>query len=939
MLEGDLHLAVSVALQRAVSSNTDFTLPNVSILVGDETQRVDVVVQCLADDKTHSKHYHVSLLPLNPSSALQHSHAEPVTFLRDEQNARTLQNYIADLESELQITKENLQTTVEELQTSNEELQATNEELLASNEELQSTNEELHSVNEELYTVNAEFERKNNELEGLNREHQNLLDSLEVGVVFLDEHLVIRKFNAASAYSFKLLPQDIDRPIDHLAYQLTDQSRMLNDVRQVLETGRMAEQEVQSQDGAWLLQRMVPYRGKKRNIKGVLLTFTDISDIKMAELVVKKNAADYKATLDNLLSGVVVYDSNGNILLVNPEACRVLGIPDKETRWEESRDANWTFTDAEGVALPEKACPVSRILGRNEKVSNELLGIQRLDRPDITWIYLHGIPVPGENGQSDKVIINFVDVTDLQQAKRALGEKTALLSMSQRIGQLGSWVLDVPNDSLEWSDETFRIFGLKPHEFEAGYDTFLAQVHPDDRNMVHHAYTASVQQGADHYDVEHRIIRRDDKEVRFVHEKCQHQRDARGRIIRSVGIIQDITERKKIATALRQAKEGAEQANQAKSAFLANMSHEIRTPMNVIIGMNKLIRETELTPQQQEYAEIVCRSSDILFALIKDILDFSKIEAGRIELETIPFQLRELISGTAKMLQVEAKAKGLSLFCEIADNIPHVVKGDPTRLCQVIMNLVNNAIKFTQQGKITVKTSLEKETDRQIIIIFSVTDTGIGIPENRIQVLFKPFSQIDSSTTRKYGGTGLGLVISFSIVEMMNGTIKVESTPGKGSTFHCTFCFDKATSREKKELEGVEEQEENGSVSGLRGILAEDYPLNRKLAQILLEKLGISVKIACNGQEAVDAARKDKYDFILMDLQMPVMDGLEATKLLRKEQMTIPIIALTANATAEDRTECLSAGMDDYLSKPIEKEKLRETIFRQVKRHELVKNG
>jgi two-component system CheB/CheR fusion protein len=254
MLEGDLQLAVSVALQRVIANGSDFTLPNVIVPHDDKPHRVDVVVECLTNEQVNACHYHVSLISPSPSSSpLPATSSQPAGFLQDDQSVRTLQGYLIEVESELQLTKENLQTTVEELQTSNEELQATNEELLASNEELQSTNEELHSVNEELYTVNAEFERKNNELETLNREHQNLLDSLEVGVVFLDKHLVIRKFNPASAYSFKLLPQDIGRPIDHIAYQLTDQTKMLNDVRQVLETGRMAEQEVQSQDGAWLL--------------------------------------------------------------------------------------------------------------------------------------------------------------------------------------------------------------------------------------------------------------------------------------------------------------------------------------------------------------------------------------------------------------------------------------------------------------------------------------------------------------------------------------------------------------------------------------------------------------------------------------------------------------------------------------------------------------
>jgi PAS domain S-box-containing protein len=681
---------------------------------------------------------------------------------------------------------------------------------------------------------------------------------------------------------------------------------------------------------------MVPFRGKKRKIKGVILTYTDISDIKQAELAVKKNAADYKLTLDNLLCGVLVYNHNAEILLSNPEARRILGFSDETTQLENSSDTSWQFTDAQGAVLAEDACPVTRILGRNEAVSHELLGIERSDTPGITWVYLHGMPVAGKNGQIDRVVINFVDITDLEQAKKRLAEKTALLSMSQHIGKLGSWVLDVPGDHLKWSDETYRIFGIDPQKFKANYEAFLERVHPEDRESVNRAYSDSLQQGVDHYEIEHRIILPHNQTVRFVHEKCLHQRDATGKITQSVGIVQDITERKQAAVDLRTAKENAEKANHAKSIFLANMSHEIRTPMNVIIGMNKLIRETELTPEQREYAEIVCRSSDILFSLIKDILDFSKIEAGKIEMEIIPFQLNNLISGTAKMLRVEAEKKGLLLSCHIADDLPQTVKGDPTRLCQVIMNLVNNAIKFTEKGGITIKASLNKETPSQAVLSFSVADTGIGIPSNRLQYLFKPFSQVDPSATRKYGGTGLGLVISSSIIKMMGGNIEVESTPEKGSTFRCTFCLEKVASGEEKNLyQQPDEQEENtpvSSLAGLRGLIAEDYPFNLKLAQVLLEKLGVSVKTACNGKEAIEEIRKGGLDFVLMDVQMPVMDGLEATRVLRKEQIALPIIALTANATAQDRARCLEAGMDSYLSKPIDKKKLQETISRQVQK-------
>ncbi|MCI5131725.1 MAG: response regulator, partial [Candidatus Electrothrix sp. EH2] len=264
------------------------------------------------------------------------------------------------------------------------------------------------------------------------------------------------------------------------------------------------------------------------------------------------------------------------------------------------------------------------------------------------------------------------------------------------------------------------------------------------------------------------------------------------------------------------------------------------------------------------------------------------------------------------------------------------VQGDPTRLCQVITNLVNNAIKFTKQGKISIEAFVEEETEQQIVLLFSVKDTGIGIPSDRLNDLFKPFSQIDPSTTRKYGGTGLGLAISSSIIEMMGGDIRVESTQGQGSAFRCTVRLAKVTSKEQQlnaeALTNRKKQEEFqlSSLAGLKCLLAEDNLFNQKLARILLEKLEISVCTAGNGKEAVEEIHKKRYDFILMDVQMPIMDGLEATKTLRNEQVNIPIIALTANATAKDRSDCFAAGMDDYLSKPIDEEKLQAIIWRQV---------
>ena len=284
MVEGDLHLALSVGLQRAGKSNTSISLPNVRVQRGAEETRLDVVVDPILDEKFKSTHYHISLIPAREAEAPAVALVTfPASGFADFDTGYAIQAQMANLELELQSTKENLQATVEELQASNEELQATNEELLASNEELQSTNEELHSVNEELYTVNAEFEKKNRELQQLNQDHDNLLGSLEVGVVFLDAQMRIRKFNAASAHAFKLLPQDVGRPLDHIAYHLADQARLLHDIQQVLQTGEPRELEAQTNDGRWLLKRVTPFQTEMKRVDGVVLTFTDISNIKAAE--------------------------------------------------------------------------------------------------------------------------------------------------------------------------------------------------------------------------------------------------------------------------------------------------------------------------------------------------------------------------------------------------------------------------------------------------------------------------------------------------------------------------------------------------------------------------------------------------------------------------------------------------------------------------------
>ena len=412
-------------------------------------------------------------------------------------------------------------------------------------------------------------------------------------------------------------------------------------------------------------------------------------------------------------------------------------------------------------------------------------------------------------------------------------------------------------------------------------------------------------------------------------------RNPEGELVSVLSNVQDITGRKQDEEALLKAKEQAEAANIAKSQFLANMSHEIRTPMNAIVGMTELVLEENLDLRHREYLDIVKTSSMHLLGLISDILDISKIEAGKVELERNPFLLRSSLEETIRTQSQRAREKGLELIYQVRAEVPDALVGDISRLRQILLNLIGNAIKFTEKGNIEVKVWLVEMTKEEAILRVSVTDSGIGISPEKMAQIFEPFSQADASTTRRYGGTGLGLSISRQLAEMMGGEIWVDSQPGQGSTF--VFTARLGIEQGEPGREAPQEAEnhtsappEKGDTTVLRVLLAEDNLVNQKLATILLQKRGHQVTVAHNGREALEAMDRDRFDLILMDVEMPEMDGVEATALVRKREQDqggrIPIIALTAHALKGYRERLLAAGMDDYLTKPLEPTKLYEIV-------------
>jgi len=548
------------------------------------------------------------------------------------------------------------------------------------------------------------------------------------------------------------------------------------------------------------------------------------------------------------------------------------------------------------------------------------------------WVSATIVPLLSADGRVAQYIAIRTDITERKAVETQLEEQLRFIEVLLEATPTALYLKDRSGRFLRFNRAFEALLGIDRRDwvgktaFDVSSAESAAEEHDRDRQLFDTGEAQTFEAG---------FVQRQTGEVGEGLYRKAPITNAAGDVIGLVGNIVDITDRSRLESALRRATRHAEAASRAKSEFLANMSHEIRTPMNGVMGMTELALETQLDPVQREYLEVVRSSAQSLMVILNDILDFSKIEAGKLDIESVPFHCADVIADTLKALRPRATLKGLTLTLDIAAGLPQRVRSDPGRLRQILTNLCDNAIKFTTQGGVWVKVDCVPMAEGQLELQLAVQDSGIGIAPDKQQRIFEAFSQADSSTTRKFGGTGLGLTICSRLATLMGGRIWIDSTPGRGSVFHVSLVV-LAVEEAEPPVSGPDQDQVSAPLGrpSWRVLLVEDNPVNQMVASIMLRKWGHTVVTADNGQQAVDLFGTQPWDLVLMDVQMPVMSGIEACRLIRSQEAPgahTPIIAMTANAMESDKDECLAAGMDAHLAKPFSGQTLQSLMDRLIK--------
>ncbi len=850
---------------------------------------------------------------------------------QDQQSLEALQRELQWSKESLRLLEENLEAKIQDQALINEDLKAASEEILSSNEELQSTNEELEtskeelqSTVEELNTVNEQLTNRNTELMILNSDLTNLLNNANIPLLIVSKNLTIRRFTSAAAKLFRLIPEDVGRRLSDINLHLIDVA-IESRVNEVMEHLRTGEWEVQGDDGSWYGLCIKPYRTLDDKIDGAVLTLIDIDLVKRS-----KNYA--QAIVDTLHQPLTILNYRLEVVAANEAFAQLFGSSAREL---EGQQLTAVIPELKGQTEFQEL--LATIIPNDVKITDFPLAIKgRQESSHILTANASRISV----GQPkiDKILLSLEDMTVQAEAEGIRAQWSMIFEKSE----MAIVLVEQSSDRISLANQAFADLYDIPKDQLMGRelaDLFAPEARTHELQRLQQLEAeAGVEYESWHISRTGRVFP--------VFVRAQLIRDSQNNPLCRMFYIVDSTKSRQVDDEKAKASRVLEEATLAKSNFIANVSHEIRTPLAAILGYTEILASHRNgSISHEECLARIHRNILNVTEIIDEVLDLSKVEAGKMEVQHLRFALRPELDEVLALFQGQVIEKGLDLSCQVSAEVPETIKSDPNRLRQILINVLGNAIKFTQKGSVQLtvhSTQLPGQAGERRLIVFRIQDTGIGVSLDQQSLLFKPFSQADSSITRRFGGTGLGLTLSRSLARLLGGDLVLtQSELGTGSVFECSIedyapkVPQESIPPETSAAQSLPALAQVDQLKGLRILLVEDAPDLQAIYGFLLESFGATLLTASNGLEAITKLEKESCDLVLMDLQMPIMDGYEATKALRARGFKTPIIALTAHAMPEERERIRDAHFDDFLTKPIHGDDLLQGILKRVSVPEL----